>query len=243
MFVNMLLFAYRPIFSSEEKAWSLHSSCHDYSIMEYENGDTIIGSIKYHKIIFEDLSKISTELFLIQEDINKKTVSIHYDDEYTDFILYDFNIQGSISQVISKDKTIVYNVLKKSIEGEHNTIDIEVFVKSKDITWSYMDKWIEGIGGNYGLTHQPWMDDFYNECNENFLVCVSNIYKILFRSEYEDKYPCESIVCYDCLFTENNNIIPDSMICQSQKQIRPDGLLQILLPDGRRFDVLGREIK
>ncbi len=112
----------------------------------YENdGDTIIGSLSYSKLIQNEIS------FLLREDTTLKKVWVILPDSTTETLLYDFSVSlgSQINLSYVGGATITYNI--ESFDSINTPLGARkrITLNTTDTIYDPLLYWIEGVGSSY----------------------------------------------------------------------------------------------
>ena len=148
-----------------------------YYYMDSVNNDTVINSVTYAKVHSVGFSPDTVYQGAIRDNSNGQVYFIP-SDSLNEYLLFDFakNIGDTISnilfggifhswnmyngQVVSKDSTLINNLYKR-----HLTVAMLPLGTGSVVNW------IEGIGGDQGLTdNSPW----WSVSGYSYLYCMSH---------------------------------------------------------------------
>lgn len=234
LYIAIAAHAYNPVLTNGSKAWSLHSTCDNSSIEQTQDGNTTINGTTYNTVYAG-----SPEAKAIREDISLQRLYMYVPEFQHEVVLFDFSILSKLTQTITEQKAVTYELQDASIVNNRKVMDMHIIIDEGSNSWSYMDTWIEGVGGKYGVCEQPWMANEMDECKWPVLVCVSTSQAVLYRSDYADIYPCSDIVCYDCADVKNTSI----NISNAPERVIETHRLYIRLSDGTTYDAQGKKVK
>lgn len=184
--------------------------------------DTIINGMVYHLIDSYYPLRQSSDSILLYDRTSKDEV-----------LLYDFSLQVGDSIELLADN---FTGLPKRFAKVVKTDVISLLDGRKARRIEYENKYPRHVDIEFvGDASRGILGPLDNMFCESTLVGLYENNKVLYSTGVE---PIEKESNIDFLYIDNS----DTQNCRIKKLFQ-DASLQILLPDGRRFDALGREIK